>query len=131
MINMCLGMFLLGYILYGILYILGFKLVFLMLWKFSTVISSNIFSVPFCLSLSLSLSLSFFFLYLWDAYNVNFGVPNVDPVFSETIFIYLHSSLFPSFCFTQFSGSGFHHSVLQTTYTFLCLLPYNWIHLTR
>ena len=67
---MYLDMFLPGYIVHGILYILGHELVFLMLWKFSTVISSNIFSVLISLSL-------FFFLYLWDAYNVNVGARNI------------------------------------------------------
>ena len=54
LINMCLGMFLLGFILYGTLCasLTWLTTFFPILGKFSTVISSNIFSVPFFISSS-------------------------------------------------------------------------------
>ena len=48
----CLGMFLLGFILYGTLYFLYLTISFTMLGKFSTIISSNIFSDPLLFSSS-------------------------------------------------------------------------------
>ena len=49
LINMCLGVFLLGFVLYGTLYVswTWVAIFFPLLGKFSTIISSNIFSVPF------------------------------------------------------------------------------------
>ena len=54
LISMCLGMFLLGFILYGILCVswTWLTISFSMLGKFSTIISSKIFSYPFFLSSS-------------------------------------------------------------------------------
>ena len=53
-ISICLGIFLLGFILYGILCASWIWLIisFFMLGKFSTIISSQIFSCPFFLSYS-------------------------------------------------------------------------------
>ena len=52
LINMCLGMFLLGFILYGTLCAswIWVAVSFPMLGNFSTIVSSNIFSGPFSLS---------------------------------------------------------------------------------
>ena len=52
LITMCLGVFLLGFILYGTLCAswTWVPVSFPMFVKFSTIISSNIFSGPFCLS---------------------------------------------------------------------------------
>ena len=69
LINMCLGMFLLGFILYETLCTswTWVTVSFPMIGKFSAIVSSNIFSGP--------LSLFAF----WDPYNVNVGVFNVVP----------------------------------------------------
>ena len=69
LIIMHLGMFLLGFILPGTLCAswTWVAISFPMLGNFSTIISSNIFSVPFSL-------FSF-----WDPYNVNVGAFNVVP----------------------------------------------------
>ena len=45
LINMCLGMFLLGFILYGTLHFLDFIISFPMLGKFSNIISSKMLSI--------------------------------------------------------------------------------------
>ena len=54
LIHMCLGVFCLGFILFGILWIswTWVAISFFILWKFSTIISSSIFSCPFFLSSS-------------------------------------------------------------------------------
>ena len=69
LITVCLGVFLLGFILYGILCAswTWVAISFPMLGKFSTIISSNIFSGSFSL-------FSF-----WDPYNANVAVFNVVP----------------------------------------------------
>ena len=54
LINMCLGAFHLGFLLFGILWVswTWVAISFPILWKFSTIISSSIFSWPFFLSFS-------------------------------------------------------------------------------
>ena len=52
LISMCLGVFLLGFILYGTLCLMDLIISFSMLGKFSTIISSKIFSYPFIFSSS-------------------------------------------------------------------------------
>ena len=54
LINMCLGVFHLGFIMFGTLWVSWtcVSILFPILWKFSTIISSNIFSWPFFLSSS-------------------------------------------------------------------------------
>ena len=52
LINTCLSMFLLGFILYGTLHFLDLTIFCPMLQKFSTIIPSNIFSDPFFFSSS-------------------------------------------------------------------------------
>ena len=81
---MCLNMFLLVFILCGILCACWTWLTasFSILGKFSTIMTSNIFSCP--------LSLFSF----WDPYNVNVGEFNVVPEVSEAIFISFHSFFF-------------------------------------
>ena len=53
LITMCLGSFLLGFVLFGTLHLDFVKYFFQMLGKFSAIISSNIFLGPFSLSLFL------------------------------------------------------------------------------
>ena len=105
LINMCLGVFLLGFILYGTLPFLDLIDYFLThIRKFSTIISSNIFSVPF------------FFLFFWDPYNSNVVAFNVVPEVSEIVLNSFHSFFFILLC-----GSCFHFFIFQVTYPFFCL----------
>ena len=85
LINMCLVVFLLGFILYGTLYTswTWLTISFSILRKFSTIISSNIFSVPF-----------FFLFFFWDPYNSNVGAFNVAPDVCETVL----NSFYSLFC---------------------------------
>ena len=78
---MCLGMFLLGFILYETLFASWTLVIisFPMLGKFSTIVSSNSFSDPF------------FLFFFWDSYNSNIDVFSVVPEVSETVLISLHS----------------------------------------
>ena len=105
LINMCLAMFLLGFIMYGNLCAscIWLSISFPLLGKFSTIISSKIFSVPS-------------FLFFWDPYNLNVGTYNVVPQVSKTVLNSFHS-----FFFIQLCGSYFHYFILQVTYPFFCL----------
>ena len=107
LINMCLGLFLLGFFLCCTLCTswTWLTISFPMLGKFSTIISSNIFSVPFF----------FFSSSGTPPYNLNVCAFNVVSDVSETV----HS--FHSFFFILLCGSYFHHSILQLTYPFFCL----------
>ena len=88
LISMCLGMFLLGFILYGTRYTswIWLTISFSMLGKFSTIISSKNFLI------------SFLFLFFWDPYNLNVDAFDIVPKVSETIlisfqsFYFIHSS---------------------------------------
>ena len=105
--NMCLGIFLLEFILYGTLSAswAWVTISFPMLGKFSTIISLNIFLRHFL-----------FLFFLWDPYNLNVVAFNVVPEVSETVFISFHS-----FFFILFLCSYFHHSMLQLTFSFFRL----------
>ena len=65
LINMCLGVFCLGFILFGTLWVSWtcVTISFPILGKFSAIISSSIFSQP-----------SFFVFFFWDSYDSNVGV---------------------------------------------------------
>ena len=99
LINVNLGMFLLGFILYGTLSFLVFSECFIFYVR--NIFNSNLwkyFLRPF-------LSLFCF----WESCNVNVGSFNVVPEVSETVFI--------SFFFsTLFHDSDCHYSVFQHTY---------------
>ena len=105
LINMCLGMFLLGFMLYG------------------TLCASWNWLFPFpCLgsfqlqSLQIfSQSLSFSLL-LWNLYNSNVGSFNVVPEVFETVLNSSHSFFFILLC-----SSYFHYFIFQVTYPFFCL----------
>jgi len=85
LINMCLGMFLLGFILYGTLYASWTWMIisFSMLGKFSTIIPSKIFSYSFS-------------PLLLGPYNSNVGAFDIVPEVSETILSSFHSFYFYS-----------------------------------
>ena len=78
LITMCLGVFLLGFILTGTLCAswTWLTIFFPMFRKFSVIISSNSFSGPFSLS-----------LFLLGPYSVNVGLFNTDLEISKAVFI--------------------------------------------
>ena len=103
--NMCLSVFLLGFVLSGTLCASWIWLTIssFFLWKFLTIIASKIFSYPYFL---------FFFR---GPYNSNVAVFIIIPEASETI---LHS--FHSFDFILLFRSYFHHFIFQLTGSFFC-----------
>ena len=95
---MCVGVFLLGFILYGTLHFLDLGDYFLFYVR--EVFNSNLFRYflrPFL-----------FLVFFWDPYNSNVGAFNVLEV-SDTVLISFHS-------FFLFCSSDFH-----LTYLFFCL----------
>ena len=102
LISMYLGVFLLGFILYGTLCASWTCLVisFSMLGEFSTIIS-------------LKFSHTFFLFFFWDLYNSNVGVFDMVPEVSETVLSFFHS-----FYFILFFRSYFHHFIFQLTDSF-------------
>ena len=108
LITMCLGVFLLGCNLYGTLCSswTWVAISFPMLGKFSTIISSNVFSGPFCLS-----------------------SPSGTPIMQMLLCLMLSQRslrlfsffFFHSFFFILFCSRDFHHSVFQVTFLFFCL----------
>ena len=104
LINMCLDLFLLEFILYGTLCTscTWVTISLPMLGKFLTIIFSNIFSGPFFFSSSYENSI-----------NSNVGAFNVVPEVYETVL--------NSFFFVLFLSNYFHHSIFQFTYLFFCL----------
>ena len=107
LINMCLGMFLLGFILCGTLCFLD--LVDYSLSHVREVFNYNLFKY--------FLSPFFFFLFFfWDPYNSNVCVLNIVPAVSETVF-----NSFNSIFFILLSCSYFHYFIFQVPYPFFCL----------
>ena len=106
LISMCLGVFLLGFILYGTLCAswTWLTISFSMLGKFSTIISSKIFLIPFL-----------FLFFFWNSYNLNVDAFDTVPEVSETIL-----SSFHSFSFILLFGSYFHYFIFQLTDLFFC-----------
>ena len=91
LINMCLGMFCLGFILFGTLWVswTWMAIFFPILGMFLAVISSSIFSYPFFLSSSAT-------------YDSNIGAFNIVPEVSEALLIcfysfFLSASFIPPF----------------------------------
>ena len=81
LINMCLGVFCLGFILFGTLWVSRTWMIiyFPILGKFSTIISSSF----------LMVFLSVFFF--WDSYDSNVGAFNIVPEVSEIVLISFNS----------------------------------------
>ena len=106
LISICLGVFLLGFILYGTLCACWTWLTisFSMLGKFSTIISSKIFSYPF-----------FFLFFFGDPYNSNVSVFDIVSEVSDT-----NLGSFHSFYFILLFRSYFHHFIFQLTDSFFC-----------
>ena len=106
LIDMCLGVFLLGFILYGTLHFLD--LIDYFLSRIREVFKYNLFKyflIPFL-----------FLFFFWDPYNSNVGAFNVLPEVSETILNSFHSFFFFLLC-----GGYFHYFIFQVTYPFFCL----------
>ena len=107
LINMCLEVFCLGFILFGTLWVSWTWVIisFPILGKFSTIISSSIFSWSF-----------FFVFFFWDSYDSNVGAFDIVPEISEVVFISFNSFFFLPPCFIYF-----HHSIFHLTYPIFCL----------
>ena len=106
LISMCLGMFLLGFILYGTLCTswTWLTISFSMLGRFSTIISSKIFSYTFFFSSSYRILIIQMFVYLI--------------LFKKSL--KLSSVVFHSFYFILLFSSYFHHFIFQLTDPFFC-----------
>ena len=105
LVSMCLGMFLLGLVLYRTLCLLYLIAYFLFhvgeIFKYS--LFKN-FLIPFL-----------FLFFIWDSYNLAVGAFDVVPEFPETVlssFNYFHLILLFRSCF--------HHFIFQLTDSFLC-----------
>ena len=105
LISMCLGMFLLGFILWDSLCLLDLIDCFLFhVWEiFKYNLFKNIF-MPFL-----------FLLFFWDPYNSNVRGFDIIPVVSEAIL-----SSFHSFYFILLFRSYCHHFIFQLTDSFFC-----------
>ena len=104
LINMCLGMFLLGFILYGTF----LDWVDYLFSHIREVFNYNLFKY--------FLSPFLFLFFFWDPYNSNVGAFNVVPEVSEPVLNSFHSFFFILLC-----SSYFHCFIFQVTYLFLCL----------
>ena len=107
LISMCLGVFLLGFILYGILCAswTWLTISFSMLGKISTIISSKIFSYPLFLSSSSGTPIILMLVHL---------------ILSQRSLETILSSFY-SFYFILPFRSYFHHFIFQFTDSFFCL----------
>ena len=78
LLSMCLGVFLLGFILYGTLCLLD--LIGYILFHVGEIFNYNLFK---------NFLIHFLFLFFfWDPYNLNVGVFDITPEVSETIFFF-------------------------------------------
>ena len=107
LINMCLGVFHFGFVLFGSLWVswIWVAISFPILGKFSTIISSNIFSRPFFLSSSS-------------------GTPMIQMLGHLTLSqrsLRLFSFLLNLFFFFPLCFIYFHHSIFHLTYPIFCL----------
>ena len=108
LMNMCLRVFCLGFILFGD------SLGFLALGDYFLPHFRDVFNY-YLLKYFLMPFLSVF-IFFWDSYDSNVGAFNIAPVASEVVLISFNSFLFFPFWFIYF-----HHSIFHLTYTFFCL----------
>ena len=107
LITVCLGVFLLGFILPGTS-LRFLDLIDYFLSHIREAFNYNLFKYflnPFV-----------FLFFFWNPYNSNVGAFHVVPEVSETVLDYSHSFFFILFC-----GSYFHSFIFQVTYPFFCL----------
>ena len=105
LISMCLGMFLLEFILYGTLCLLD--LIDYFLFQVGGIFNYNLFKnflIPFL-----------FLFFIWDPYNSNVGEFDIVLEVPESIL-----SSFDSFYFILLFRSYFHHFIFQLTDSFFC-----------
>ena len=100
LISMCLGVFLLGFILYGTLVLLD--LIDYFLFHVGDTFNHNLFK-----NFPIHFLFPFFF---WDSYNSKVGVFDIVPEVSETVLTSFHSVYF-----SLFFRSYFHHFIFQLT----------------
>ena len=105
LINMCLGVFQLGFNLFGTLDLLDLGDHFL---PHCTKVFNNYILKYFVMH--------FLFVFFWDSYDCNVGVFNIVPEVSEVVLISFNSFFFFPFCFIYF-----HHSIFHLTYPIFCL----------
>ena len=106
-INMCLGMFLFGFILYGTLWAS---------WTWVAIFLSHVRELLDYYLLRYFFIL-FSFVFFWYPSSSNVGAFNVVLEVSETVFFSFHLVFFILLCF-----SYLHYSVSQMTYSFIHLL---------
>src|SRR5574337_213902 len=106
LINMCLGVFCLGFILFGTLGFLDLSDYFLP--HFREVF--NYYLLEYFLMVFL------FVFFFWDSYNSNVGAFNIVPEVSEVVLISFNSFFFFSLCFIYF-----YQSIFYLTYPIFCL----------
>ena len=104
LISRCLGVFLLGFILYGTLCLL--ELIDYFLFHVGEIFSYNLFK---------NFLIPFLFLFFWDSYNSNVGTFDIVLGASETVLSSVHS-----FYFILLFRSYFHHFIIHLTDSFFC-----------
>ena len=110
LINMCLGVFHLGFFPFGTLGLLDLRGYFLP--HFREVFNYYLFKYFLTL---------FLFVIFWDTYDSNVGAFHIVPVIPEVVLISSDSFFFFPLCFIYF-----HHFIFYLTYPSFCPLFYSW-----
>ena len=105
LINMCLGVFHLGFILFGTLCFLDLGDYFLHHFR-------EVFNYYLLKYFLMAFLFVFFF---WDSYDSNVGAFDVVPEASEVVLISFNSFFFFPLCFIYF-----HHTIFHLTYPIFC-----------